>query len=461
MWPPLKASDMTRADAPVTPPVVLTVAGSDSGGGAGIQADVKTIEACGGFGTSAITSVTAQNTTGVQGQHLLPIEQIEAQIEAVTGDFDVAAVKTGMLATREVIDLVADHAADLPNLVVDPVMVAASGDRLLAAEAEDAYETLIAEATVVTPNADEAAVLTGRDVDDPAAAERAGRDLVEMGADSALVKGGHVPGDAVVDTLVTEDGVTTFRHDRVDTEATHGSGCTLSSAIATQLAHGDDLPTAVGSSIDLLASAVRYNVDVGEGPGAVHHLVQTRNDAARDPTSEAVERAVSTLVDADVSALVPERGMTIAGATPYAETPDAVAAVEGRLTRTMDGVRPNRGVRFGASTTVARALLAAREHDPVVRFAVDCRLTDAIEDTLASLDGTIASYNPNERPDRVSADAMTWGVGRAVETSKGTPVAVVGREGMGTGGRVTLLAESADDLVSRVETIHGTVEDSV
>ncbi|MCJ0620166.1 bifunctional hydroxymethylpyrimidine kinase/phosphomethylpyrimidine kinase, partial [Haloarcula hispanica] len=283
MWPPVKSSGMTRADAPVTPPVVLTVAGSDSGGGAGIQADVKTIEACGGFGTSAITSITAQNTTGVQGQHLLPIEQIEAQIEAVTGDFDVAAVKTGMLATSDVIDLVVEHAADLPNLVVDPVMVAASGDRLLAAEAEDAYETLIAEATLVTPNTDEAAVLTGRDVDDPAAAERAGRDLVEMGADSALVKGGHVPGDDVVDTLVTEDGVTTFRHDRIDTEATHGSGCTLSSAIATQLAHGDDLPTAVGSSIDLLANAVRYNVDVGEVPGAVHHLVQTRNDAARHP----------------------------------------------------------------------------------------------------------------------------------------------------------------------------------
>ncbi|WP_079990747.1 bifunctional hydroxymethylpyrimidine kinase/phosphomethylpyrimidine kinase [Haloarcula sp. CBA1127] len=460
MWPPAKASDMTRTDAPVTPPVVLTVAGSDSGGGAGIQADVKTIEACGGFGTSAITSITAQNTTGVQGQHLLPIEQIEAQIEAVTEDFDVAAVKTGMLATSEVINLVVDHAADLPNLVVDPVMVAASGDRLLAAEAENAYETLIAEATVVTPNADEAAVLTGRDIDNPEAAERAGRDLVEMGADSALVKGGHVPGDAVVDTLVTEDEVTTFRHDRIDTEATHGSGCTLSSAIATQLSHGDDLPTAVGSSIDLLASAVRYNVDVGEGPGAVHHLVQTRNDAARHPTSEAVERAVSALIDADVSALVPERGMTVAGATPYAETPDAVAAVEGRITRTIDGIRPNRGVRFGASTTVARALLAGREHDPAVRFAVDCRLTDTIEDALSSLDGPVAAYDPDECPDAVSDDAMSWGVGQAFETSEGTPVAVVGREGVGTSGRVTLLAADADSLVSRVATVHGAVEDS-
>src|SRR6056297_808146 len=232
---------MQRRESPVSPPVVLTIAGSDSGGGAGIQADLKTIEAGGAFGTSAITSVTAQNTTGVQGSHLLPTDDIAAQIRAVREDFDVAAVKTGMLATSEVIDLVAERAPDLPNLVVDPVMVATTGDRLLAAEAEDAYEDLVAEAALVTPNADEAEVLTGRAIAGPDDAAAAGRDIVEMGADAALVKGGHVPGDEVVDTLVTAESVTTFRHDRVDTEATHGSGCTLSSAIATRLAHGDDL----------------------------------------------------------------------------------------------------------------------------------------------------------------------------------------------------------------------------
>ncbi|MFB6223350.1 MAG: bifunctional hydroxymethylpyrimidine kinase/phosphomethylpyrimidine kinase [Haloarcula sp.] len=451
---------MTRADAPVTPPVVLTIAGSDSGGGAGIQADLKTIESGGGFGTSAITSVTAQNTTGVQSQHLLPLEEIEAQIEAVTEDFDVAAVKTGMLATSEIIDLVLEHAADLPNLVVDPVMVAASGDRLLAAEAEDAYEELIAEAAVVTPNADEAAVLTGRDIDDPDDAEQAGHDLVEMGANSALVKGGHVPGDDVADVLVTDSEVTTFRHDRIDTDATHGSGCTLSSAIATRLAHGDDLLTAVGSGIDLLASAVRYNLDVGEGPGAVHHLVQTRNEAARHATSEAAERAVSALVEADVSPLVPEVGMTVAGATPYAETPDEVAAVEGRITRTMDGVRPNRGVRFGASTTVARFLLAAREHDTAVRFAVNCRLTDAVEAALEQLDGAVSEYDPAERPPDVPTDRTTqWGVGHAFETSGETPVAIVDRGDIGAEASATLLAADVDTLVSRTERVRSAVAD--
>ncbi|WP_324756468.1 bifunctional hydroxymethylpyrimidine kinase/phosphomethylpyrimidine kinase [Haloarcula montana] len=453
---------MTRADAPVTPPVVLTIAGSDSGGGAGIQADLKTIEAGGGFGTSAITSVTAQNTIGVQGQHLLPIEEIEAQIESVRSDFDLGAVKTGMLATSEVVDLVVEHAPELPNLVVDPVMVAASGDRLLDEDAEDAYERLFAEATLVTPNADEAEVLTGREVGDPEAAERAGRDIVEMGADAALVKGGHITGEEVVDTLVTAPGegagVTSFRHDRIETAATHGSGCTLSSAIATRLAHGDDLSGAVSGGIDLLARAVRYHHDIGEGPGAVHHMVELRNEASRTETVEAVERIVSACVDRDVSPLVPEVGMTVAGATAYAETPDDAAAVEGRITRTRDGVRPNRGVRYGVSGTVGRFLLAAREHDPAVRFAVNCRLNDDVQAALEELAGSVSAYDRADRPADAETPATTWGVGQAFEASAETPVAVVDNGEVGVEASATLLAADADTLVGHIETILDAVD---
>ena len=443
---------MQRADTPVSPPVVLTIAGSDSGGGAGIQADLKTIEAGGAFGTSAITSVTAQNTTGVQGSYLLPTEEIAAQIRAVREDFDVAAVKTGMLATRDVIDLVTDE-TPLPNLVVDPVMVAASGDRLLEPEAEDAYEELLGASTLVTPNADEAEVLTGRDIDTPEDAEAAGRDLVAMGTDAALVKGGHVPGDDVVDVLVTAESVTTFRHDRVDTDATHGSGCTLSSAIATRLAHGDDLRAAVGAGIDLLARAVRYNLDVGEGPGAVHHMVERRDAAAARETAETVEGVVSALVDADVGPLVPDAGMTVVGATPYAESPADVAGVEGRITRTIDGVRPNRGVRFGVSTAAARRLLAAREATDY-RLSATCRLTDAVEDALAALDGPAVAYDPSDRPDGVSADGATqWGVGTALDSVEQAPAAIVERDAVGVEGSVTVVAADAEALLDRVRTL--------
>ncbi|WP_436909711.1 bifunctional hydroxymethylpyrimidine kinase/phosphomethylpyrimidine kinase [Halosimplex marinum] len=439
---------MTRREAPVSPPVVLAVAGSDSGGGAGIQADLKTIEAGGAFGTTAITSVTAQNTTGVESTHVLPTAEIDAQCDAVVSDFDVAAVKTGMLATADVVELVTDRVRETAApAVVDPVMVAASGDRLLASEAESAYEDLVAEATLVTPNADEAAVLTGVDPDDEAEAREAGERLVELGADAALVKGGHVSGDSddVVDVLVTGDGVETFRHPRVDTDATHGSGCTLSSAIATRLAHGDDVEAAVASGIDLLARAVRYNLDVGEGPGAVHHAVELRDRAARDDTAEAVEGVVRAFVDGNVGPLVPEVGTNVAGATPYAERPDETAAVEGRLTRTRSGVEPTRGVRFGASTHVARLLLAAREHDPDLRFAANLRYDDAVAAGLADLDGPVAEFDPAD--DR--ADSVEWGVETAFDAVDGTPAAVVDRGSYGNEAIAFVLARAPDALVDR------------
>ena len=271
--------------SPVEKPVVLTIAGSDSGGGAGIQADLKTIEATGGFGTSALTAVTAQNTTGVESTHVLPVDEIEAQIDAVVSDFDVRAVKTGMLATAEIVETVTAAVAEIDApVVVDPVMIAATGDRLLSEDAESAYGALLAESTLVTPNADEAEVLTGVAPEDKASARRGGDALLETGADAALIKGGHMPGDRVLDVLVMPDGVETITHPRIDTDATHGSGCTLSAAIATRLARGEPLADAVDQSVAFTHRAIRHHHDVGTGPGAVHHLVALRDDAERERT---------------------------------------------------------------------------------------------------------------------------------------------------------------------------------
>jgi len=437
---------MTRAAAPVAPPVVLTIAGSDSGGGAGIQADTKTIEAGGAFATTAITSVTAQNTQGVRDVTTLDPGAVEDQIDAVVDDFDVHAVKTGMLGTSKLVTTVADRAGALPELVVDPVMVAASGDRLLDPDAEAAYEDLLAEARLVTPNADEAEVLTGIDVTDAEAARRAGEALVEMGADAALVKGGHVPGDAVVDTLVTGDRVQRYRHDRIDTDATHGSGCTLSSAIATRLAHGDDLEAAVGEGVALLSRAVRYNADVGEGPGAVHHAVEARNEAAREETIEAVESIVTGLRDGDATALVPQGVTNVAGATPYAESPADVAAVEGGIGRTRDGLRANRGVRFGVATPLAATLLAARERDPALRFSLSCTATPTVVDTLSALDGPVAVVDAADADDRLAT---------AFDDHETTPAAIVDEHD----GRVLLLAPSAERLLARIRTVVASFEE--
>ena len=448
---------MSRLPAPDRRPVALTIAGSDSGGGAGIQADLKTMEAHGAFGTSVITSITAQNTRGVQRVFTLPIEEIEAQYDAVADDFDVRAAKTGMLAEAPTIERVTERMAgfDAP-LVVDPVMVAASGDRLLEPAGEQAYGALIRESTLVTPNADEAAVLTGIEPVDVETAREAGEALVDDGATAALVKGGHVDGETVRDVLVTADGVAEFAHPRIDTEATHGSGCTLSSAIAAQLAGGAPLELAVERSVEFTARAVRYGLDVGEGPGSVHHLVGLRERAAREPTAEAVERVVRTFVDADVSRLVPEVGMNVVGATPYAETVAETAAVEGRITRTMSGVNPNRGVRFGASSHVARFLLSIRECDPSVRFAVDCRFDDEIEAALTALDGPVGEFDRAAEPPEVKAEegsTMGWGAREAFEAVDGTPVAVIDRGEVGKEAIVKLLADDAETLRERTLTV--------
>jgi hydroxymethylpyrimidine/phosphomethylpyrimidine kinase len=439
----------TRQPAPDERPVALTIAGSDSGGGAGIQADLKTMEACGAFATSAVTSVTAQHTRGVESTHLVPIAEIETQLDAVLGDFELRAAKTGMLATADVVDLVVDHADRLPPLVVDPVMVAASGDRLLEPEAEAAYEGLVAESSLVTPNADEAAVLTGVEPSSTDEATAAAERLVEMGADAALLKGGHVPGDEVVDVLVTDDSVETITHPRVETTATHGSGCTLSSAIAARMACGEDLQTAVERGVDLLARAVRYPLDVGEGPGCVHHLVETRDAAARQPTAEAVEELLKAFLDRDVGPLVPEVGMNVVGATPYAEVPGETAAVEGRMTRTLSGVAPTRGVRFGASSHVARFLLAVREFDASRRFAVNCRFDDDVEAALDVLEGPVVEYDRDAEPSDVKeqeGSTMQWGARQAVQAADGTPVAVVDRGEVGKEAIVKLLASDPPGL---------------
>ncbi|WP_435180382.1 bifunctional hydroxymethylpyrimidine kinase/phosphomethylpyrimidine kinase [Halorussus sp. AFM4] len=443
-----------RRAAPVATPVALTVAGSDSGGGAGVQADLKTIEAHGAFGTSAVTAVTAQHTRGVESTHVLPPAEVAAQIDAVTGDFDVRAAKTGMLATAEIVELAADRAAaaDFP-VVVDPVMVAASGDRLLDREAEDAYADLVAEAALVTPNADEAAVLTGVDVTDRESAVAAGEELVAMGADAALVKGGHVPGETVRDVLVTSDRTCAHHHPRIDTDATHGSGCALSAAIAARLARGDDLGEAVEAGVDFATRAVRYSLDVGEGAGSVHHSVEVRNRAARESTAEAVRGVVREFVDTDVSALVPEVGTNVVGATPYAERVDETAAVEGRVTRTLSGVKPNRGVRFGASSHVARFLLSCREFDPDLRFAANCRFDVDVEAALDSLDWAVAEYDRGSEPDEVKeaeGSTMQWGARRAFESVEGTPVAVVDRGEVGKEAMTKIVAGDADELTERV-----------
>jgi hydroxymethylpyrimidine/phosphomethylpyrimidine kinase len=256
---------------------VLTIAGSDPGGGAGIQADLKTFAARGVYGMSVITALTAQNTQGVTGIHPIPVDFIRQQLDTVMSDIRADAWKTGMLATSDVIQLVAEQARhyDVKLLVVDPVMVAKGGDPLLDPAARD---TLIAElvplAYVLTPNHHEAQVLTGMDIHNLDDARRAAAEIHQMGARNVVVKGGHLPyEDEAIDVLYDGQNYTELRAPRIATRNTHGTGCTFASAIAAELAKGSDATTAVSTAKAYLTAAMHATsmLDVGQGHGPLNH----------------------------------------------------------------------------------------------------------------------------------------------------------------------------------------------
>ncbi|WP_030267045.1 bifunctional hydroxymethylpyrimidine kinase/phosphomethylpyrimidine kinase [Streptomyces violens] len=257
-----------------TPPRVLTVAGSDSGGGAGIQADLKTMLALGTHGMSVLTAVTAQNSLGVQGAWELPVEAVTAQFRSVVDDIGVQAVKTGMLSSPELVETVAGLLADLDApVVIDPVGVSKHGDSLLAATALDAVRTkLLPTATVATPNLDEVARLTGVQVREEADMRGAAAAILAHGPRWALIKGGHLASsEEAVDLLTDGDQEYWLRAPRHDNRHTHGTGCTLASAIAARLAHGDTVPEAVAAAKEYVTGAIAAGFRLGGGIGPVDH----------------------------------------------------------------------------------------------------------------------------------------------------------------------------------------------
>jgi hydroxymethylpyrimidine/phosphomethylpyrimidine kinase len=262
---------------------VLIIAGSDSGGGAGVQADIKTVTALGGYAATALTALTIQNTLGVSGVIATPPEAVRAQMQAVLSDIGADAIKTGMLGDTLLIETLAEAFETIPAIprIVDPVMVATSGAHLLPRNAVDAVRRLmIPGAALVTPNAPEAEVLAGKAVDGVNGQRRAAERLLGMGAKAALVKGGHVPGDTIVDVLATQSGEHFFDGPRIVTTSTHGTGCTLASGVAAGVARGLALEDAVALSRAYLNEAIRRAPGLGKGHGPIDHGWPSRDPEA-------------------------------------------------------------------------------------------------------------------------------------------------------------------------------------
>jgi hydroxymethylpyrimidine/phosphomethylpyrimidine kinase len=256
-------------------PTALTIAGSDSGGGAGIQADLKTFAAHGVYGTSAITALTAQNTIGVSAVHVAPDDFVTAQIEAVVADLGCDAVKTGMLANSTIVEAVAAavESLELPNLVVDPVMIAKSGDALVDDEAVATIRTeLLRQARVVTPNIPEAEVLSEMTIRSDEDRREAARKIAALGPAAVIIKGGHYPSRDIVDLLYDGECFHDFRSERIEGTSTHGTGCTFAAALAARLALGDSLEDAVPQVQQYIAGAIRNAPGLGRGHGPMDHF---------------------------------------------------------------------------------------------------------------------------------------------------------------------------------------------
>jgi hydroxymethylpyrimidine/phosphomethylpyrimidine kinase len=406
-------------------PKALTIAGSDSGGGAGIQADLKTFSALGVYGMTAITAVTAQNTLEVRESYELPASLVKAQIEAVAEDLGVDAAKTGMLYSESIIRAVAEAVQRYGfPLVVDPVMVAKSGARLLKPEAFEALkDSLIPLAAIITPNRGEAEALSGMKISSLEDAERAARKIsAETGVGAILVKGGHLEGGESVDVLYFKGDLKRFRAPRIKTESLHGSGCSLSAAITAWLAKGEPLPEAVAKAKEFITAAIRFGLPLGKGFGPVNPMAWVEISAEKCRVLSELSQALTLLEgEGEVFArLTPEVQINLVYSLPkpYAESIKDVAGIPGRIVRIGRKVKASAPPAFGASQHLARAILKVMEYAPELRSALnlkyDRRLVEAAEDVGFK----VSHYNRREEPEevkRVEGATIPWGVGRAVE----------------------------------------------
>lgn len=432
----------------MTPPTVLAIAGSDSGGGAGIQADLKAFAATGVHGATAITSVTSQHTRGVERVDPLPIDGVTGQIEAVFDDFDVQAVKTGMLHSPLVVERVADALKDREvPVVVDPVMVATSGDALMEENLEEALQRLAATTTLVTPNRVELKKLTGVSIQTSEDVERATDAMLEQGWNAVLAKGGHADADPVVDVFATGKERAEITYPRIDASF-HGAGCTYSSLIAGLMARGHELGQAVHEARARMQRALERAYRPGGGPRVLDAL-ETHQPGPPEgaPLSQAAWRLAALLP----RGLVPEVGTNMAYVPGRARDPEQMLGLSRRITRTRDGTTPPGPVTQGGSSHVARALLAARDVNPDLRAAANLAYREDLLDTARETGLIVARFDREKEPEEASS-TMAWGTTRAL---KRTPDAdlVVDEGAKGKEPMSRVLATSTSRLVEKVKSV--------
>jgi len=434
---------------------IVTVAGSDSCGGAGIQADLKTIALMGEYGLSVITAVTAQNTQGVSGIHPLPIDCIVSQWDAIFSDITIDVVKTGMLWNEEVIELVSQklQTNPVPFKVLDPVMVSKSGATLLTEEGQTAFiEKLIPLATIVTPNIPEAQILWGRPIRTIQDMEKAARRIHAMGAQSVIIKGGHRRG-AAVDVLFDGKQICHFSAPRIKTVHTHGTGCTFASALAVELARNDSIPEAVGRAKHFITDAIAHPIPLGKGRGPTNPYASLGRKGALYDAIQSLRESVQILQGHKVGALIPEVQSNLGYALPSARSFDDVVAFPGRIIRFKDTVAAIGVPEPGASRHIANIIVTVMHYDPSYRAAMNIRYSKELLRTCRKRNWKIKKFDRQQEPDRIKRKegaSLEWGIESVLKQSSSVPDAIYDTGDVGKEPMIRILGKTPQEVVKKV-----------
>ena len=439
--------------------VALTIAGSDSGGGAGIQADLKTFSALGVFGKTVITSITSQNTLGVQAVDDLPVSVVENQLKSILEDGKCQAVKTGMLGNEQVVDRVASllKRYRVKNLVVDPVMFSSSGKKLLTpAGVEMMKERLFPLAHLVTPNIKEAEILSGIKIRLPADRKRAARKILKLGVRAVVITGGHLKGKPE-DLFLDNSGLEILSSERLSESDPHGTGCVFSSAITAGLASGKKVLPAVIDAKDFIGRAILGEVISGNGKASVEPLSSLYRENEKVQVMAGMNRALQIFREERIGELVPEVQTNIGLALNGAKYHEDVLAIPGRVIKNGDDIFTGAEPEFGGSRHVANIVLTVMRHDPGKRAVMNIKYTDELLKICRRLKFKISCFDRAYEPKKVRAregSSLEWGTQKALTDFGSVPDIIYDLGGIRKEEMIRVIAEDIDSLTNKILKIH-------
>ncbi|MGC8817207.1 MAG: bifunctional hydroxymethylpyrimidine kinase/phosphomethylpyrimidine kinase [Candidatus Hadarchaeum sp.] len=427
-------------------PCVLTIAGSDSGGGAGIQADIKTMAALGVHGLCAITAVTAQNTLGVEAVMEMPPEFVAKQIDVLMEDFEVKFAKTGMLSSADIIRVVASRIKKYHlRVVVDPIIISASGSPLMREGALSAMKELLSCAELVTPNVHEAERLSGLKIKSIGDMKRAAKKIAGLGPKAVLIKGGHLMKKTVTDILYQKGRFEELSGTRLTEETTHGTGCSLSSAIAAELAKGASLSTAVRNARAFVIQAIQGRLKLGHGVVPVNQMAGIFREVETARALGEVWKAAQLLVKSPKFVkLIPEVGTNIVMALPGAKSRSEVVGLSGRIVRTSNGAVLTGFPELGGSEHMANAVLTAHRFNPRILAAMNIKFSEETLRLCQSLGLSISSFDRIMEPKGVKT--MEWGTEQAIKKAGTVPQVIYDRGGLGKEAMIRLLGPTPSEV---------------